>query len=250
MPLAELALPGRHNRLERAGRRSRSRSCSGCRRPRSGPPPARSSGSSTGSRPSPSSTGSGSSTTRRGPSRTRSSPRSGRSTRRSCSSPAAGTRASTWPASVRSSPSGPRPRSSSARAARTSRHRFRAAGPGPDRAGRHARGGRPPGGRDRRRAARRVSAAARLRPTVLLSPAAASFDMFVDYEARGRAFKAAVATWPRRTSAMTAPTTALRGQTRPRVAASGAAEDAPTRDPPARLRRSSSRSSRCRRSGS
>jgi UDP-N-acetylmuramoylalanine--D-glutamate ligase len=30
-------------------------------------------------------------------------------------------------------------------------------------------------------------------PTVLLSPAATSFDMFVDYEARGRAFKAAVA---------------------------------------------------------
>jgi len=29
--------------------------------------------------------------------------------------------------------------------------------------------------------------------TVLLSPAAASFDMFVDYAARGRAFKASVA---------------------------------------------------------
>ncbi len=29
--------------------------------------------------------------------------------------------------------------------------------------------------------------------TVLLSPAAASFDMFVDYAARGQAFKAAVA---------------------------------------------------------
>ena len=28
---------------------------------------------------------------------------------------------------------------------------------------------------------------------MLLSPAAASFDMFVDYAARGRAFKAAVA---------------------------------------------------------
>ena len=35
--------------------------------------------------------------------------------------------------------------------------------------------------------------AARGPATVLLSPAAASFDMFTDYAARGRAFKAAVA---------------------------------------------------------
>jgi UDP-N-acetylmuramoylalanine--D-glutamate ligase len=35
------------------------------------------------------------------------------------------------------------------------------------------------------------------RATVVLSPAAASFDMFVDYAARGQAFKAAVASLAR-----------------------------------------------------
>jgi UDP-N-acetylmuramoylalanine--D-glutamate ligase len=36
--------------------------------------------------------------------------------------------------------------------------------------------------------------------TVLLSPAAASFDMFIDYAARGAAFKSAVATLASRRS--------------------------------------------------
>ena len=47
-----------------------------------------------------------------------------------------------------------------------------------------ARGGRP--------GARAPGATAGELATVLLSPAAASFDMFVDYAARGRAFKDAV----------------------------------------------------------
>ena len=67
---------------------------------------------------------------------------------------------------------------------------FRAAGLGRDRARGHPRGRRRRGRRDRRASCRPRRAPARDRPTVLLSPAAASFDMFVDYEARGRAFKA------------------------------------------------------------
>ncbi len=47
--------------------------------------------------------------------------------------------------------------------------------------------------RDLIRAVGESSVALQHRATVLLSPAAASFDMFVDYAARGRAFKAAVA---------------------------------------------------------
>ena len=43
------------------------------------------------------------------------------------------------------------------------------------------------------RARRSLAGATRAPATVLLSPAAASFDMFVDYAARGRAFRDAVA---------------------------------------------------------
>jgi UDP-N-acetylmuramoylalanine--D-glutamate ligase len=45
-------------------------------------------------------------------------------------------------------------------------------------------------------AVRAAAAAAQTGDVVLLSPAAASFDMFVDYAARGEAFRAAVAALP------------------------------------------------------
>ena len=70
--------------------------------------------------------------------------------------------------------------------------RFRAAGLARTERAATPRGGGPDRRRDRPRGAR--AAGATPGPaTVLLSPAAASFDMFVDYAARGRAFKEAVA---------------------------------------------------------
>ena len=68
--------------------------------------------------------------------------------------------------------------------------------PRPDRGGGLARGRRADRRRHRPRRAGCGTAAVTPAPdhaTVLLSPAAASFDMFVDYAARGDAFKAAVA---------------------------------------------------------
>ena len=44
-----------------------------------------------------------------------------------------------------------------------------------------------------------AAALAQAGDVVLLSPAAASFDMFVDYAARGDAFRAAVDAWERGT---------------------------------------------------
>jgi UDP-N-acetylmuramoylalanine--D-glutamate ligase len=43
-------------------------------------------------------------------------------------------------------------------------------------------------------AVRAAAAAARPHDTVLLAPACASMDLFSDYQARGRAFRSAVAT--------------------------------------------------------
>ena len=110
----------------------------------------------------------------------------------SCSSPAGATRASTCPRSGRSSRNGPARPSSSGRAGRTSSDAS-ATPAWPDRAG-----DRPSTMPSSARTALAREALARRRPaggaaTVLLSPAAASFDMFPDYAARGRAFKDAVA---------------------------------------------------------
>ena len=78
--------------------------------------------------------------------------------------------------------------------------------------------------------------------TVLLSPAAASFDMFVDYAARGRAFIDAVSRLgderEKEVDAMSATLPVPRAGVRPRRAANArqaAQGDAPARAPPGRL---------------
>ena len=73
--------------------------------------------------------------------------------------------------------------------------------------------------------------------TVLLSPAAASFDMFEDYAARGRAFIAAVAPPGRGGRLMsTTPLTARPRTPRTRSATAPGPEHAPARAPRARVR--------------
>ena len=140
-----------------------------------------------------SSTASASSTTRRGPSPTPWSPPCAPSSRRSCSSPAAGTRASTC---RRLAPVVGRARGRRG-PHRRERARPRGGASGPPAS--PAPSARPTSTRRSARADALAREALAATPrgagpaTVLLSPAAASFDMFVDYAARGRAFKASVA---------------------------------------------------------